>query len=62
MSAQRMEQHIHGLEDIRDVILNGDIILRDATRSRVQLCLLYTALKGLLTQVSSLTELVCQRL
>lgn len=47
-----MKQCIHGLEDIRyiirDVILNGDIILRDITLSEIQFYLVHTALKKLL--------------
>lgn len=42
-----MEQHIHGLQDIRDII--RDIILRDIILSRIQFYLLYMAPKGLLT-------------
>lgn len=40
MSVQWMEQQIHGLEDmrdiIRDIILNRDIILRDIILSGIQ--------------------------
>lgn len=59
MSVQWMEQQIHGLEDIRDIIrdiiLNRDIILRDIILSGIQFFLLHIALKGLLTQMSSFT-------
>lgn len=59
MSILWMEQYIHGLEDIRDiirdVILNRDIILRDKILSGIQFYLIHIDLKKLLTHMSSFT-------
>lgn len=62
MSSLWVEHYIHVLENIRGIIrviiLNGDIILRDRILSGIQFYLLYMALKGLLTQMPSFTQLI----
>lgn len=62
MSSLWVEHYIHDLENIRgtirEIILNGDIILRDRILSGLQFYVLYMALKGLLTHILSFTQLI----